>query len=342
MRGPSSWSLRLARTSFCFADGTKVYPPFLRWLVRGPEWWEQIAKFLNVGAVFDSLKCADVPNFRLHIPPLDEQRAIAQILGTLDDKIELNRRMSETLEAIARALFKSWFVDFDPVRAKAERHDPRLPKHIADLFPDSFEESELGEIPAGWDAVELGELLEFAKGKKPHSTQYEPREGLRPVILIEAFDNGASAFASPVGLVEARTEDVLMVMDGASSGRVETGHQGIVGSTIAKLIPRRSAPGHRFLYYLLKELEPQTREHLTGTSIPHADKGWIVRQVVAFPKSTRLAGHFEALAGAIRGKIEANTRESHMLSGVRDALLPKLLSGEVSVPNAERIIARSV
>ncbi|MEK7716728.1 MAG: restriction endonuclease subunit S, partial [Pseudomonadota bacterium] len=132
------------------ADGKRVDPPFLRWLVRGPEWWEQIGKFINVGAVFDSLRCADVPNFELHFPPLDEQRAIAHILGTLDDKIELNRRMNETLEAMARALFKSWFVDFDPVRAKTEGRNPGLPKPLADLFPDSFEDSELGEIPKGW------------------------------------------------------------------------------------------------------------------------------------------------------------------------------------------------
>ena len=82
-----------------------------------------------------------------------EQRAIAHILGTLDDKIELNRRMNETLEAMARALFKSWFVDFDPVRAKAEGRDPGLPKPLADLFPDSFEDSELGEIPKGWETI---------------------------------------------------------------------------------------------------------------------------------------------------------------------------------------------
>ena len=131
------------------ADGVKVYPPFLRWLVQGPEWWEQIGKFLNVGAVFDSLRCADVPNFELRIPPMPEQRAIAHILGTLDDKIELNRRMNETLDAMARALFKSWFVDFNPVRAKAEGRDTGLPKSRADLFPDSLEDSELGEIPKG-------------------------------------------------------------------------------------------------------------------------------------------------------------------------------------------------
>ena len=93
---------------------------------------------------------------RARIPPPREQRAIAHILGTLDDKIELNRRMNETLEAMARALFKSWFVDFDPVRAKAEGRDPGLPKPLADLFPDSFEDSELGEIPKGWRASVIG------------------------------------------------------------------------------------------------------------------------------------------------------------------------------------------
>ncbi len=98
---------------------------------------------------------------------LSEQRAIAHILGTLDDKIELNRRMNETLEAIARALFKSWFVDFDPVRAKAEGRDPGLPPHLADLFPDSFEDSELGEIPAGWRGRRSSEKLDCTRTGTP-------------------------------------------------------------------------------------------------------------------------------------------------------------------------------
>ena len=88
--------------------------------------------------------------------PLPEQRAIAHILGTLDDKIELNRRMNATLEEMARALFKSWFVDFDPVRAKAEGRDTGLPREIADLFPDGFEESAVGEVPKGWRVAALG------------------------------------------------------------------------------------------------------------------------------------------------------------------------------------------
>jgi len=96
------------------ADGKRVTPSFLRWLARSSQWWEQIDKFLNVGAVFDSLRCADVPKFCLPIPPLDEQQAIASLLGALDDKIELNRQTNETLEALAGAIFKDWFVDFGP------------------------------------------------------------------------------------------------------------------------------------------------------------------------------------------------------------------------------------
>jgi type I restriction enzyme S subunit len=119
------------------------------------EWF----KFHAIGATMPNLNEGIIRSFPFQIPPLHEQHAIAHILGTLDDKIELNRRMNETLEAMAQALFKSWFVDFDPVRAKAEGRDSGLPKHIANLFPDSFEDSELGEIPKGWEVKTLGEML---------------------------------------------------------------------------------------------------------------------------------------------------------------------------------------
>jgi type I restriction enzyme, S subunit len=108
------------------------------------------------GTTMASLNQGVIERVPIVSPPLDVQRAIAHILGTLDDKIELNRRMNETLEEMARAIFKSWFVVFDPVCAKAEGRDPGLRKHIADLFPDRFEDSELGEIPAGWEVDELG------------------------------------------------------------------------------------------------------------------------------------------------------------------------------------------
>ncbi|MCK5243661.1 MAG: restriction endonuclease subunit S, partial [Desulfobacterales bacterium] len=112
--------------------------------------------------------------FKFLLPTHDEQRAIAHILGSFDDKIELNRQMNRTLEAMAQAIFKSWFVDFDPVRAKAEGRDPGLPKEIADLFPNSFENSELGEIPKGWKVSTIGDILELAYGKALKVTNRRP------------------------------------------------------------------------------------------------------------------------------------------------------------------------
>ncbi|MCX6976217.1 MAG: restriction endonuclease subunit S, partial [Verrucomicrobia bacterium] len=103
----------------------------------------------------------DLVELEIPLPPVAEQKAIAHILGTLDDKIELNRKTNEILEAMAKALFKSWFVDFDPVRAKAEGRPTGLPAELSDLFPDSFEDSELGEIPSGWERGRLEEILEI-------------------------------------------------------------------------------------------------------------------------------------------------------------------------------------
>ncbi len=142
------------------SNSEKVFPSFLRWLVRGSEWWEQVSKYLNVGSIFDSLRCGDIPKFELLLPPLPEQKAIAHILGSLDDKIELNRQINQTLESMAQALFKSWFVDFDPVidnalaagnpipdvfAERAKQRKQQNPKQTAipnDAFPSEFEYNE--------------------------------------------------------------------------------------------------------------------------------------------------------------------------------------------------------
>jgi type I restriction enzyme S subunit len=135
----------------------------------------------NVGGAVPTLNRNHIHPLPVYVPrDVNEQRAIAQILGMLDDKIELNRRMNETLEAIARALFKSWFVDFDPVRAKAEGRDPGLPKPLADLFPDSLESSELGEIPKRWRVAPLDSVLVLQRGFDLPTTQRT--SGAYPVL----------------------------------------------------------------------------------------------------------------------------------------------------------------
>lgn len=131
------------------SDGKKVYPPFLRWLVRSDEWWEQVRKYLNVGAVFDSLKCREIPLFELPIPPMVAQIEIATVLNSIDARIELLRETNTTLEAIAQALFKSWFVDFDPVHANAGTQAPSLPPEIQALFPATFIDSPKAQFLRG-------------------------------------------------------------------------------------------------------------------------------------------------------------------------------------------------
>ena len=138
------------------ADGNRVEPAFLKWLVQTPVWWQQIEKFMNVGAVFNSLRCADVPNFKLPIPPLKTQWHMSVLLDALDDKIELTRRMNETLEAMARAIFKDWFVDFGPTRAKAEGRSPYLAPELWNLFPDALNDE---DKPVGWCQWTLADLV---------------------------------------------------------------------------------------------------------------------------------------------------------------------------------------
>lgn len=139
------------------------------------------------------------------LPPPDEQVAVARILGTLDDKIELNQRMNKTLEAMARALFKSWFVDFDPVRAKAEGRDPGLPKHLADLFPDSFQNSSMGTIPKGWRAGRLDDLVFLQRGFDLPTPDRTP--GPYPVLSASG-PSGKHKECKVKGLVSPRGEAV--------------------------------------------------------------------------------------------------------------------------------------
>ena len=146
-------------------DPDKLAPRFLRYFLVSPEMQTKLLSWAGSGGTRNALTKGMIESFDVLAPTdVDEQRAIAHILGTLDDKIELNRHMNETLEAMARALFKSWFVDFDPVRAKSEGRDPGLPKLLANLFPDSFEDSELGEIPKGWRVLPLAECIDTARG----------------------------------------------------------------------------------------------------------------------------------------------------------------------------------
>ena len=322
------------------SNGTKVFKPFLRWLVRGPQWWEQVGAYINVGAVFDSLKCADIPGFRLLIPFLPEQRAIAHILGTLDDKIELNRRMNETLEAMARALFKSWFVDFDPVRAKMDgrwRHGeslPGLPAEHYDLFPDRLVDSELGEVPEGWGVRTLDSIATFLNGLALQ--KYPATDGSAlPVIKIAQIRAGhtigadsASSHLPPQYVVH--DGDVLFSWSGSLELDVWAGGEGALNQHLFKVTSQEYP---KWLYYRwVREHLPGFREIAAGktTTMGDIQRHHLSEALAVIPDVATLKAMDRYMAPLVDRSL-AFRIESRRLATQRDALLPGLVSREVGV-----------
>jgi len=249
------------------------------------------------GTVYGSVNKNDLKSVPILLPPLPEQRAIASVLSSLDDKIDLLHRQNKTLEAMAETLFRQWFVE---------------------------------EADEGWEIKKLSELVVFEKGKKPYETFEIEDDGLVPQILIESFDSGKYMFSRPEETVIAGEKDILVVMDGASSGRVEIGYHGIIGSTIGLFRPTSIFPFPLFLYSFLKLNEKYIRENTTGSAIPHADKALILDLEVQYSRRERVK-QFEAFAQDLFKKKKSNREQIRTLEKLRDTLLPKLMSGEVRV-----------
>ena len=320
------------------ADGKSVYPPFLRWLASGPKWWEQVGKFINVGAVFDSLRCADVPKFELHIPPLPEQRAIAHILGTLDDKIELNRRMNETLEATARALFKSWFVDFDPVRAKAAGRPTGLPKDIDALFPSAFEQSELGEIPKGWRVECLGgHALNFDSKRVPVSSRERAqRKGPYPYYGAGGSMDSVNNYLFD-GIYLLLGEDGSVV-DGSGLGISQYVWGKCWVNNHAHVLQGKGAVSTEqlYLYFHFESVRP----FVTGAVQPKLSQGRMNTMPFVFAGQD-ICRVFYRLIEPLFARLRACADESRTLAALRDALLPKLISGELRVKDSCQTLRRN-
>ena len=330
------------------ADGDRVYPPFLRWLVSGPEWWEQIGKFLNVGAVFDSLRCADVPKFELRIPPIAEQRAIAHILGTLDDKIELNRRMNETLEAIARALFKSWFVDFDPIRAMAEGRNSGLPKPLADLFPDSFEDSELGEIPKGWRLETLASFASlnpesWSKETRPAIIEYVDLSSTKWGRIEEVTRYKQESAPSRAQRVLRRGDTIVGTVRPGNGSYALVSDDGLTGSTGFAVLRPLTVEYAEFVYLGATASENvEALSHLADGGAYPAVRPEIVAATNGIKPGDDIIERFSHLAKPLLAKFAENERESRTLARLRDTLLPKLISGELRVKQTQRFIEATI
>ena len=317
------------------ANPERVYPKFLFAVLRSPNVQEKIGQ-LHVGTLIPHFKKGDFDKLLLPIPGRKEQVFIGDTYFEFSAKIDLNRRMNETLEAIARALFKSWFVDFDPVRAKAEGRDPGLPKSLADLFPDSLEDSELGEIPKGWRIGPVDEEFDLTMGQSPPGETYnEEGEGLpfyqgradfgvrfptrrvyctAPTRHASAGDTLVSVRA-PVGDINMATE-LCAIGRGVAAARHKTGSRS-------------------YSYQFMCSIEGVfARFEAEGTVFGSIGK----KDFRAIPCIMPPHGLVLALEGCltpIDDRIEVNDRESRTLAALRDTLLPKLISGELRMKLSE-------
>ncbi len=291
------------------------------------------------------LRKDDILRVEIPLPPLPEQRAIAGVLGALDDKIDLNRRMNETLEAMARALFKSWFVDFDPVRAKAEGRDTGLPDHISDLFPDRLVDSELGEIPEGWEISEIGVEVDAVGGATPSTKE--------PAYWIEgklhwATPKDLAKLRSPVLLetnskitdagIEKISTGLLPVGTVLLSSRAPIGYLAItevptaINQGFIAMICQKRLPNIYVLFWCHENLD-YIKAISGGSTFAEINKKSFRPIPVLIPPKRVLALYEDAVR-PLYNRIVANVRESAPLAETRDILLPKLVSGEVRLGEA--------
>ncbi|MDE2967367.1 MAG: restriction endonuclease subunit S [Chloroflexota bacterium] len=294
-----------------------------------PRFISYFLKSLDFFAYSDKAAVPGVNRNHLHtapvrIPPLDEQRRIAHILGTLDDKIELNQRMSETLEAMAQALFKSWFVDFDPVRAKAEGRPIGLPPDLDPLFPDSFRDSELGEIPEDWDVGGLGDYFDLTMGQSPPGSTYnEDGEGL-------PFFQGSTDFGFRYPTYRkfctepkriANAGDTLVSVRAPVGDINMASEKCCIGRGLAAL--RHKARSSSYTYHAARALRERLKSYNdTGTVFGAINKGQFGTLPVVEPPAA-LVGAFNR---SFDDKIAAMAAESDATTRVRDTLLPYLIT----------------
>ncbi len=323
-------------------DYGAIYPRFLFYWIQGKEFYRQYKSVSQKTDMAEYVSLSDQRSMEITLPELSSQQEIAHILGTLDDKIELNRKTNETLEAMAKALFKSWFVDFDPVRAKEESRPTGLPAEISDLFPDSFEDSELGEIPSGWRVGSLDQI-----GINPRETaKPEDMDSSDRYIGLEHMPRGSICLGEAGQAEELESNKNRFKQGDLLFGKLrpyfkKTGYAQFDGvcSTDIVVVRKKGEYGDGFICCFLAS-DPFidfTVAASSGTRMPRTS--W--KDMCEFPfsiPSNFLLCEFDKHFCHIINKITGNCIHSACLGTTRDALLPKLISGEIRIPDAKKML----
>jgi len=356
-----------------------LLPRFLLYSFLSPDLQNQFRMHDGTGSVVSHIRVPDCSKFELNLPPLAEQERITAILGSLDDKIQHNHQINQTLEQMAQAIFKSWFVDFEPVKAKIaaleaggseeeallaamqaisgkdEAQLPRLQaeqpeqyaelRATAELFPSAMQDSELGEIPEGWRALPLYDTAEYVNGAAFKAKDFSESGSGLPIIKIAELKQGISEGTK---YTNSEVKEKYRITDGSVlyswSGSPETslevfkwfGGEGWLNQHIFKLNFTKGQSEH-FTYFLLKQMKPllvRTAQQKQTTGLGHITVADMKRIKIPYP-SPELLSAFSENIEPLYSRSSNAVRESKTLADLRDTLLPKLLSGELSATGAE-------
>ena len=332
-------------------DPSKVDPRFLLYAFLGPEFQETIRERTIHGSTVERILLTEFADFPMSVPDLDTQRGIVALLGALDDEIDVNRLANRSLESIARAIFKSWFVDFDPVRKKMEGAEVGLPPDLAALFPSTFAPSAVGPAPEGWRISTVRDTaVELETGSRPAGgvsevTEGVPSIGAESIVGIGRFDFAKtkrvpSDFWAGMRRGHVQNRDVLVYKDGGRPGMFEP-HVTLLGDgfpfdvcCINEHVYRLRVSddlSQAYIYFWLSSslAMSEMRERGTGVAIPSLNSTAFGSVPVLVP-SRPVVQLFTQVVEPLVAKILRNAGESHALSLTREALLPKLLSGELA------------
>jgi type I restriction enzyme, S subunit len=334
----------------CFwraVDKERIHPRFLYYWMHGREFFLQFKGVAGQTDMADYVSLTDQRRMHITLPDSREQRSIATVLGSLDDKIDLNQRMNETLEATASAIFKDWFVDFGPVRSKVERRQPYLAKEIWAIFPNGLDRE---DRPNGWGERPVYEIAEFVNGAAYKDMHFSPeREGL-PVVKIVELKNGVTASTkftiTDLGnKYRIDTNEILLSWSGNPDTSIDTfiwcDGRAWLNQHIFRVRENGSAT-RAMIYFQLKQLKPVFAEiarNKQTTGLGHVTAADMKALKVCAPPSA-VAIAYERIVGPVFERICSNLLENRTLERLRDLLLPKLMSGELRLGESEKLVEK--
>ncbi len=323
---------------------------YLKYLIGNPAFTAYV-KAIHTGTSIPHISGKQIGDYPIAIPPLPAQERIAEVLGKPDDKIDHNRRMSRTLEKMAAVIFKSWFIDFDPVHAKADLsavasakadgRTPGLPAEIVDLFPDTFEESALGPIPKGWKVGSLRDVADSPRrgvnpSDVPPTSPYIGLEHMpRRCIALDAWGR-AEDVAS--GKSQFKQGEILFGKLRPYFHKVGIAPMDGVCSTDIVVVTPKTQDWHGYVVSLVssKAFVDYTDSHSAGTKMPRTNWKDMSRYPLALPPLA-VAKAFQNHVADFHRRIMLNVRQNHRLAGLRDTMLPKLMSGEIEIPTTKAV-----